>query len=214
MTLVPAQPLKSNQFYSLLIKGTAGGVTDLGGNELAGAGAGHPGTNFTALFAQGTDLKYVDAGGNQVTFTVQHGGYLQDLLTGSGLGQRLVLVGEVPHKTVLSGTVVPGKHGSGRAYLGYSVYGLGQFGNVRVNMKSPPFVVQRYPFSPGLPLGTAPTLARVSESPDRARQGAAVVKVRAARPAADKLSTSSTDSGAVRIGVVHPKRRMAERRRG
>jgi uncharacterized repeat protein (TIGR01451 family) len=214
VTLVPAQPLASNRFYSLLIKGTPGGVTDLGGNELAGAGAGHPGTNFTALFAQGTDLKYVDAGGNQVTFTLQHGGYLEDLLTGSGLGQRLVLVGEVPHKTVLTGRVVPGKHGSGRSYLGYSVYGLGQFGAVRVNVTSPPFVVQRYPFSPGLPLGTPPTLVRVSESPERARQGVAVVKVSAARPVADKLSTGSTDSGAVRIGVVHPKRRMAERRRG
>ena len=176
VTLVPAQPLAVNQFYSLLIKGTAGGITDVGGNELAGAGTGHPGTNFTALFAQGTNLKYTDAGGNQVTFGVKDGGYLQDLLTGSGQGQRLVLVGEVPHHTVVTGSVVKGKRGSGRAYLGYSVYGLGQFGSVRVTMKSPPFVIQRYPFSPGLPLGPPTALVRVSGTVEAVRRGAAMAR--------------------------------------
>jgi hypothetical protein len=74
-------------------------------------------------------LKYTDAGGNQVTFGVKEGGYLEDLLTGSGEGQRLVLVAAVPHRTMLTGSVKQGKHGTGRAYLGYSLYGLGQFGN-------------------------------------------------------------------------------------
>ena len=97
VTLVPTAPLGINQFYSLFLKGTQGGITNGGGIELAGAGAGRVGTNFTALFAQGTNLKYTDAGGNQVTFGVKGGGYLQDLLTGSGLGQRLVLVGGVAH---------------------------------------------------------------------------------------------------------------------
>ena len=115
------------------------------------------------MFAQGTNLKYTDAGGNQVTFSVKEGGYLQDLLTGSGLGQRLVLVGEVPHRTIVTGSVMQGKHGTGRAYLGYSFYGLGQFGNVRVTLKSPPFEIQRYPFSPGLPLGPPP-LVRVNSA--------------------------------------------------
>ena len=73
VTLVPTQPLGVNQFYSLFLKGTPGGITNVGGIELAGAGAGRPGTNFTALFAQGTNLKYTDAGGNQVTFGVKRG---------------------------------------------------------------------------------------------------------------------------------------------
>ncbi len=164
VTLVPTHALGINQFYSLLLKGTPGGITNGGGIELAGAGAGQIGTNFTALFAQGTNLKYTDAGGNQVSFGVKGGGYLQDLLTGSGVGQRLVLVGEVPHRTIVSGSVKQGKHGTGRAYLGYSFYGLGQFGNVRVTLKSPPFQIQRYPFSPGLPLGPPTELARVSSA--------------------------------------------------
>jgi hypothetical protein len=191
VTLVPNQPLSVNQFYSLLIKGTAGGITDLGGNELAGAGSGHPGTNFTALFAQGKNLKYTDAGGNQVSFSVTKGGYLEDLLTGSGLGQRLVLVGAAPHRTVLAGTVKQGKHGTGRAYLGYSLYGLGQFGNVKVTLKSPPFQIQRFPFSPGLPIGQpALALARLSGAP-----------IEASGP------TRTAAAGAVQLGTLHPKRR-------
>ncbi len=189
VTLVPTHSLGVNQFYSLFLKGTQGGITNGGGIELAGAGAGRTGTNFTALFAQGTNLKYTDAGGNQVTFGVKGGGYLQDLLTGSGLGQRLVLVGGVPHRTTVTGSVKQGKHGSGRAYLGYSFYGLGSFGSVKVTLKSPPFQIQRFPFSPGLPLGPPTPLARVSNAPVEA------IKLGNATPAA------------VRIGVVYPKRR-------
>jgi hypothetical protein len=97
-----------------------------------------------------------------------------------------VLVGEAPHHTVLSGTVKQEKHGSGRSYLGYSVYGLGQFGSVRVTMKSPPFVIQRYPFSPGLPIGPPPELplVRTSRTPAAIRRGPAMAKL-AARPRAD-----------------------------
>ncbi len=212
VTLVPMQPLLSNVFYSLLIKGTAGGVTDVGGNLLAGLGAGHPGTNFRALFAQGKHLSYKDAGGNKVSFGVEHGGYVEDLLTESGQGQRLVLVGEVRHHTVLTGTVKQGKHGTGRAYLGYSVYGLGQFGDVLVTMKDPPFEIQRYPFSPGLPIGPPPvTLARVSDTAAAIRQGPAMARAqtstRAQVSVSRSSSTKSAAGSAVRIGVLHPERR-------
>ncbi len=211
VTLVPTQPLSVNQFYSLLIKGTPGGITDLGGNELAGAGTGHPGTNFTALFAQGKNLKYTDAGGNQVSFSVTKGGYLEDLLTGSGQGQRLVLVGAVPHHTVLAGTVKQGKHGTGRAYLGYSLYGLGQFGNVKVTLKSPPFQIQRFPFSPGLPLGP-PALARLSGTPiEDAGPARAAAAIERSKPApatvADDLMKPAEPPAAVRTGAMYPRRR-------
>jgi uncharacterized repeat protein (TIGR01451 family) len=213
VTLVPARPLSSNLFYSLVLKGTAGGITDIGGNPLAGAGASHPGTDFSALLAQGTHLTYMDAGANKVIFGLQHGGYLEDLLTASGQGQRLVLVGEIPHHSILSGTVKQGKHGTGRSYLGYSVYGLGQFGNVRVTMKSPPFVIQRYPFSPGLPIGPPPKLPQV-------RSNGAVQAVRRARaienavtmarpqvPAVAEVATNAAPANGVRVGVLHPRRR-------
>jgi hypothetical protein len=48
--------------------------------------------------------------------------------------------------------VTKGLFGTGRAYLGYTIYGLGNFGDVRVKMYAPPFVVDRYPFSPGAPI--------------------------------------------------------------
>ena len=89
----------------------------------------------------------------------------------------------------MTGSVKQGKHGSGRAYLGYSFYGLGSFGSVKVTLKSPPFQIQRFPFSPGLPLGPPTPLARVSNAPVEA------IKLGNATPAA------------VRIGVVYPKRR-------
>ena len=210
VTLFPSQPLASNQFYGLVINGAApGGITDIAGNELAGAGPGHPGTNYTALFAQGNHLTYTDAGGNQVTLTVQHGGYLQDLLTGSGLGQQLVLVGAVPHKTVLSGKVVKGKHGSGRAYLGYSIYGLGQFGNVKIKMSSPPFVIQKYPFSPGVSQARpAETLARPDATPEVARRDATAVRPRTSTRSQTRISMNASISPAVRhalrIGMLNP----------
>ena len=213
VTLVPARPMSSNLFYSLVIKGAAGGITDIGGNALAGAGTGHPGTDFSALFAQGTHLTYMDAGGNKVVFGLQRGGYLEDLLTASGQGQRLVLVGEIPHHSVLSGTVKQGKHGSGRSYLGYSVYGLGQFGNVRVTMKSPPFVIQRYPFSPGLPIGPPPTLplARTSGMIPAVRRARAIANAatmaRADVRALADVATYAAPANGIRVGVLHPKRR-------
>ena len=170
-------------------------------------GADQPGTNFTALFAQGTNLKYTDAGGNQVSFGVKDGGYLEDLLTGSGQGQRLVLVGAVPHRTVVTGSVKQGKKGSGRAYLGYSFYGLGAFGDVRVLLKSPPFEIQRYPFSPGLPIGPPTPLARLSDvAPVEASltmhsNANAKIISRTHAPVLDAVAATP-----VRIGVPHPKR--------
>ena len=59
----------------------------------------------------------------------------------------LTLEGGVPHKTVLSGTVpeIKGK-GSGVTTLG-AIAGLGKFGDIRVKLSSPPFMVRQYPFS-------------------------------------------------------------------
>jgi len=59
----------------------------------------------------------------------------------------LTLEGGIPHKTVLSGTVARTKgKGSGVTTLG-SIEGLGNFGDIRVKLTSPPFLVREYPFS-------------------------------------------------------------------
>jgi uncharacterized repeat protein (TIGR01451 family) len=150
VTLIPATPLRTNQFYHLVVDGSSpGGVTDLAGGKLAGAGPAYPGTNYIAMLAQGTKLRYFDSVSDKVTLTLKKGGYLKDLLSGSGEGARLVLVGEHPRRSVLTGKVARAKHTPGGPTLGYTIYGLGRFGDVRVNMTSPPFLVTRYPFSPG-----------------------------------------------------------------
>ncbi len=149
VALTPAQPLPANRFFHLWINsGTSGGIEDVGNNMLAGNGS-TAGTSFTAMLAQGASLKYDTPAGDQVTLKITGGGYLDDLLSGSGQGIQLTVVGEVPHHTVLSGSVRKARGGSGWAYLGDTIWGLGNFGDVRVKLASPPFQISQYPFSPG-----------------------------------------------------------------
>ena len=149
MALTPAQPLPANRFFHLWINGgTPGGVEDLGDNMLAGDGS-TAGTSYTAMLARGTSLKYYTPAGDQVSLKITGGGIIDDLLSGSGQGVKLSVVGEVPHHTVLSGRVRKVRGGTGQAYLGSTIWGLGKFGDVRVKMSSPPFQIGQYPFSPG-----------------------------------------------------------------
>ncbi len=74
-------------------------------------------------------------------------GYLDEIRDPTGNGQLLTLDGGIAHKTVLSGTVARTKgKGSGVTTLG-SIGGLGRFGDIRVKLTSPPFLVREYPFS-------------------------------------------------------------------
>lgn len=155
VALTPAQPLPANTFYHLWINGgTTGGVEDVGGNILAGNGS-TAGTSYTAMLACGTSLKYDTPAGDQVSLKIIGGGILDDLLSGTGQGVELSVVGEVPHHTVLSGSVKKVKGGTGRAYLGYTICGLGNFGDVRVKLSTPPFEISHYPFSPGSTVSTS-----------------------------------------------------------
>ena len=115
---------------------------------LAGDGS-TAGTSYTAMLARGTSLKYSTPAGDQVSLKITGGGIIDDLLSGSGQGIKLSVVGEVPHHTVLSGSVRKVRGGTGQAYLGSTIWGLGKFGDVRVKMSSPPFQISQYPFSPG-----------------------------------------------------------------
>jgi hypothetical protein len=145
VTLTPSQPLSANQFYELVINGTPpGGLESSSRFPLAGDGI-NEGTNYVTEFATGSNLKYTTSVGDKVNIKIRGGGYLNDIISPSGQGIQLELVGEVPHKTVLSGTVKRGPHGTGRAYLGYTIYGMGKFGDVSTKMYSPPFQVDHYP---------------------------------------------------------------------
>jgi uncharacterized repeat protein (TIGR01451 family) len=146
VTLVPQAPLASGRFYEISVAGTgATAVRDLAGNLLDGASNGAPGSNYLALFGQGTKLQYVDNTGNTVSLKLAGGGYLQDILSPQGVGQSLTIVGETPRHTTLSGTIKRTKRSSGSTSLG-TVGGLGNFGDVKVSLRSPPFLVKQYPF--------------------------------------------------------------------
>jgi hypothetical protein len=148
VTILPIRPLAAKHFYRIQLDGTgADPIVDLAGNALAGAGAGMTGTNYVALIGQGTTLQYVDQTGNLVTLKVTGDGYLDEIRDSTGNGLLLTLVGAVPHRTVLSGTVarIKGK-GSGVTTL-ETITGLGKFGDIRVKLTSPPFMVRQYPFT-------------------------------------------------------------------
>jgi hypothetical protein len=120
------------------------------------------------MLAQGTNLRYVTPLGDQVSLRITGGGMIEDLLSGTGEGEQLAVVGAVPHRTVLSGSVRKSRTGTGRAYIGPTIYGLGQFGDVRVRMYSPPFLIGQYPFSPG---STASATLKTLAQPEAVTKG-------------------------------------------
>ncbi len=146
VTIVPAAPIPSRQYSQIQLVGTGpSALRDIAGNLLDGVGNGVPGSDYMATFAQGNRLKYVDSRGNTVTLAVQGPGYLQQILDRNGNGIVLDLVGMVPHRTTLSGRIRARRRGSGQTELG-TINGLGQFGDVRVLLKAPPFHVNQLPF--------------------------------------------------------------------
>jgi uncharacterized repeat protein (TIGR01451 family) len=184
--LTPARPLPANRFFHLQIKGTAGGgVEDLWANLLAGNGT-TAGTDYTIMLAQGTNLRYATPLGDQVSLRITGGGMIEDLLSGTGQGEQLTVVGAVPHHTVVSGSVRKSRAGTGQAYIGPTIYGLGQFGDVRVRMYSPPFLIGQYPFSPG---STASSTSKALAQADAVTKGSpsSTAKTSAVRRATTSL---------------------------
>jgi hypothetical protein len=121
------------------------------------------------MLARGTNLKYYTPSGDQVNLKITRGGIMDDLLSGSGQGIKLSVLDEVPHHTVLSGTLKRARTGTGRAYLGYTLYGLGKFGDVRVKLRSPQFLITEYPFSPGVTAASTASTAAVVPSETAAK---------------------------------------------
>ncbi len=147
VTLVPSSgAISSGQFYELAVVGTGGSaVRDLAGNLLDGASVGLAGTNYVTFFGQGKKLNYVDNSGNKVALKISGPGYIEDILDAQHIGQVLTLMGTVPRRSTLSGTLKARKHGNGSTSLGI-IQGVGAFGSVKISLKSPPFLVKQYPF--------------------------------------------------------------------
>jgi hypothetical protein len=146
------------------LSGGAGGLEGVGDQGLAGNGS-TAGTSFTAMLASGTNLKYDTPAGDQVDLRITGGGFMDDLLSGSGQGIALSVVGEVPHHTVLSGSVRGVRGRTGQAYLGSTISGLGSFGDVRVKLSSPLFRVGSYPFSSGSAVSKASVSQAILSEP-------------------------------------------------
>jgi hypothetical protein len=154
VTLVPSKALPSGQYYQFQIVGTGPtAIRDIAGNFLDGVGNGRAGSNYGASFAQGSRLQYVDADGNKVSLKLAGSGYMEQVRNASGEGILLELVGINPHHATLSGNVhrvVTGRarlrrSTSGTTELG-ALSGFGNFGDVKVLLKTPPFYVSQYPF--------------------------------------------------------------------
>ncbi|WP_165227378.1 beta strand repeat-containing protein [Aquisphaera insulae] len=184
VAIAPGTPLPANAFFHLILKGTAGGLMDIGGYELSGDGS-TAGTNYAAMFARGTNLAYYTPTNQLVTLTLARGGFLDDLLYGNGQGQRLTVVNRVAHRSVLSGTVKTLDGKNGQAYLGQTIWGLGKFGDVRVKMHAPRFLLDYYPFSPGSKAAAQGTKGTASVSTSPAATATASARAAAkAKPAA------------------------------
>lgn len=153
VTLAPSIALPSGQYYYIQIVGSgSNAIRDIAGNLLDGAGNGQAGSSYQASFAQGTKLNYIDSSGHKVSLKLAGSGYLEQVRDASGDGVLLNLVGIKPHHSTLSGTVKkPVVHAVRKNRAGQStelgvIEGLGNFGDVKVLLTSPPFFVTSYPF--------------------------------------------------------------------
>jgi hypothetical protein len=142
VTIIPTQPLAAGHFYAIWVRSAgASAITDLAGNPLGG------GVDYVGGFGRGTALSYTDSTGNLVGLRVSGGGFLDVFRNASGDADRVSLQQAAPGSTTLSGSVArQNGRGSGVTYVG-TIDGLGAFGQVRVTLKSPPFVVKNYPFA-------------------------------------------------------------------
>ncbi|WP_197491088.1 Calx-beta domain-containing protein [Planctomyces sp. SH-PL62] len=140
--LTPAAPMVLGRNYAVVVRGAGGAaLTDVAGNPLGG------GFDFVGLFARGTSLKYTDSNGDAVSLQVKNGGYLDLIRSAAGEARLLSLRGVVPGKTQLSGTVSKPRTGGDGVTRIDAVEGLGAFGDVRVALKSPPFLTAGLPVS-------------------------------------------------------------------
>jgi hypothetical protein len=160
--LTPVAPLAANRHYAVVVRGAGpGALLDLAGNPLGG------GVDFVGLFARGTSLNYTDATGDAVTLTLRNGGFLDLVRAASGDALGLTVQGIAPGRSTLSGGVTRQRdRGDGVTPLG-AVEGLGSFGDVRVSLRTPPFLATGFPSSQARPSRPGAIPIRVAPPPRR-----------------------------------------------
>jgi hypothetical protein len=145
VTLILGRRVPRGQFLQVFVNGSPpSGLTDRAGNFLDGNGDGLPGGDFTQTVGQASSLRYVDADGDIVTLSLRGGGVLELVRSASGEGLTLSVIGRRPFRSVLSGSVRRARGGDGTTTL-QSIIGLGDFGEVRSTLTSPPFFVVQQP---------------------------------------------------------------------
>jgi hypothetical protein len=120
VTVIPGAALPLNHLYRIVVDGQTStllnnGVTDANGVLLAGSN-GVVGAPFVATFGVGNRLTYADASGNTVSLRLSRKGLMELTQAPDGNVQRLELVGTVPRKSTLTGSVHRGRH-AGRTTL-------------------------------------------------------------------------------------------------
>ncbi len=142
VTIVPAAPLTSPGFYTLVINAAANGLHDYHGTVLDGNNDGLAGGNFVESFARGTSLAYADATGNFVNLSLSRGGLLEMFRDASGNAKSLNILPPASGRSTLYGSVQRvGPSATGSTNLGV-VTGLSLPGPVRSGLTTPPFYVQ------------------------------------------------------------------------
>jgi len=145
----PAVPLPTGRHFAIIVRGAGpAGIADLAGNPLGG------GVDYVGLFARGTSLQYTDSNGDAVSLQVQGGGFLDLVRSAAGEARLLTLQAAVPGRTALNGGVTKPRNGGDGVTVIDAIEGLGAFGEVRVGLKSPPFVSRGLPTT--LPRGVRP----------------------------------------------------------
>ena len=147
VTLTPLAPLAAGRNYAIVLVGAGpSALTDLAGNPLAGNSDGIGGVDYISIFARGPSLNYTDSKGNPVSLRAAGGGFLDLTRTLAGDARVLTLQEGVPGRTTLSGSVLRQRgRGDGVTVID-AIEGLGQFGQIRVTLQSPPFLIKRLPF--------------------------------------------------------------------
>jgi hypothetical protein len=138
VTITPSAPLSPNSVYRIVIDGQGSallnaGISDTAGNLLLGSD-GTPGSPFVSTFAVGSRLSYTDAARNLVKLQLSRGGVMAMFQSPTGAVQQLTLIGTVPGKSTLTGSVRR-LHGPNRTYLP-PIRGTA---GVRMRLKTPPF---------------------------------------------------------------------------
>ncbi len=143
LTLVPSAVLPLNHVYGITVDGSTSavlgnGLSDVNGGLLEGS-SGVPGTPYDLTFGGGTKVTYSDSQGNVVTLQLHKGGVLSLFQSPDGAVQQLGLIGAVPRRSTLTGSVKRGRGGTGRTTLPP----ISGANGVRIHLKARPFAVTR-----------------------------------------------------------------------